>query len=182
MLTPEPSKLDRIVVEARRAADARALTYREQALKIYPWICGRCAREFRRAKLRELTVHHRDHNHDNNPPDGSHWEFRCLYCRDNKHHGQLEAAQGASRPSLRGQPQPTRRSPISRHGWRRSDRGSDCRRDRADRRPSGAPTGQATTRKSGKTSGPSRSPAAWRWAARSRERQCSIGQCRVSRA
>jgi hypothetical protein len=43
-------------------------SYREQALKIYPWICGRCGREFAGASLRELTVHHRDHNHDNNPP------------------------------------------------------------------------------------------------------------------
>jgi len=49
--------------------------HREQALKIYPWICGRCAREFTRANLRELTVHHRDHDHDNNPPDGSNWEL-----------------------------------------------------------------------------------------------------------
>jgi hypothetical protein len=55
-----PGKLDRIVAEARRAADARASTYREQALKLYPWICGRCAREFTRANVRELTVHHRD--------------------------------------------------------------------------------------------------------------------------
>jgi hypothetical protein len=80
MATPDPAKLDRIVAEARRAADARALTYREQALKIYPWICGRCARELTRTNLRELTVHHRDHNHDNNPPDGSSWELLCLYC------------------------------------------------------------------------------------------------------
>ena len=90
----DPSKLDRIVAEARRAADARALTYREQALKIYPWICGRCAREFTHANLRELTVHHRDHNHDNNPPDGSNWELLCLYCHDNEHQKQLEAAAG----------------------------------------------------------------------------------------
>jgi hypothetical protein len=94
MAAPDPSKLDRIVAEARRAADARALTYREQALKIYPWICGRCAREFTRVNLRELTVHHRDHNHDNNPPDGSNWELLCLYCHDNEHQRQLEAAQG----------------------------------------------------------------------------------------
>ena len=53
-------------------------SYREQALKIYPWICGRCAREFKGASLRELTVHHRDHNHANNPPDGSIWELLCL--------------------------------------------------------------------------------------------------------
>ena len=69
-------------------------SYREQALKIYPWICGRCAREFTRANLRELTVHHRDHNHDNNPPDGSNWELLCLYCHDNEHQRQLEAASG----------------------------------------------------------------------------------------
>ena len=70
-------------------------SYREQALKIYPWICGRCAREFTRANLRELTVHHRDHNHQNNPPDGSNWELLCLYCHDNEHQRQLEAASGA---------------------------------------------------------------------------------------
>ena len=78
-------KLDRLVLEARRAADKRAEGYREKALKIYPWICGRCTREFTHANLRELTVHHRDHNHDNNPQDGSNWELLCLYCHDNEH-------------------------------------------------------------------------------------------------
>ena len=75
MKTGDPNKLDRLVVEARRAAEKREQSYREQALKIYPWICGRCAREFTHANLRELTVHHRDHNHHNNPPDGSNWEL-----------------------------------------------------------------------------------------------------------
>ena len=88
----DPSKLDRVVAEARRAAAVREKGYREQALKIYPWICGRCAREFTRANLRELTVHHRDHDHHNNPPDGSNWELLCLYCHDNEHQRQLEAA------------------------------------------------------------------------------------------
>ena len=74
-------------------------SYREQALKIYPWICGRCAREFNGANLRELTVHHRDHNHSNNPPDGSNWELLCGYCHDNEHQKQLELARsGPSRP------------------------------------------------------------------------------------
>lgn len=59
--------------------------YRESALKLFPWICGRCAREFTGKNLRELTVHHKDHNHDNNPPDGSNWELLCLYCHDNEH-------------------------------------------------------------------------------------------------
>ncbi len=95
MSTPDPDKLDRIVADARRAAERRQQSYREQALKIYPWICGRCAREFTRANLRELTVHHRDHDHDNNPPDGSNWELLCLYCHDNEHQRQLEARGGA---------------------------------------------------------------------------------------
>jgi len=73
--------------------------YRERALKIYPWICGRCAREFTRANVRELTVHHRDHNHDNNPPDGSNWELLCLYCHDNEHQRQLEANAAGVGPS-----------------------------------------------------------------------------------
>jgi hypothetical protein len=50
-------------------------TYRERALKILPWICTRCAREFPASRLRELTVHHKDGNHDHNPPDGSNWEL-----------------------------------------------------------------------------------------------------------
>jgi hypothetical protein len=90
----DPAKLDRIVAEARKAADKRELGYREQALKIYPWICGRCAREFTHANVRELTVHHRDHNHHNNPPDGSNWELLCLYCHDNEHQKQLELEAG----------------------------------------------------------------------------------------
>ena len=90
----DPAKLDRIVAEARRAAEARELGYRERALRIYPWVCGRCGRTFTRANVRELTVHHRDHDHGNNPPDGSNWELLCVYCHDNEHQRQLEAAAG----------------------------------------------------------------------------------------
>jgi len=96
MTANDPSKLDRILAEARRNAREREQSYREQALKIYPWICGRCGREFTHVNLRELTVHHRDHNHDNNPPDGSNWELLCVYCHDNEHQRQLEAAGGGS--------------------------------------------------------------------------------------
>ena len=67
-------------------------SYREQALRMYPWICGRCGREFTHKNVRELTVHHRDHNHHNNPADGSNWELLCVYCHDNEHQKQLEAA------------------------------------------------------------------------------------------
>ena len=78
-------RLDQVVADARRYQEEREKGYREQALKLYPWICGRCAREFTLKNLAELTVHHRDHNHDNNPPDGSNWELLCLYCHDNEH-------------------------------------------------------------------------------------------------
>lgn len=64
--------------------------YREKALRMYPHICGRCGREFSGVRLRELTVHHVDHNHDNNPPDGSNWELLCLYCHDNEHQRQVD--------------------------------------------------------------------------------------------
>ena len=90
--TPDAARLDRIVAEARRDREARAQTYREQALKLFPWICGRCAREFDRSNVHQLTVHHKDHNHDNNPPDGSNWELLCVYCHDNEHSREIEAA------------------------------------------------------------------------------------------
>jgi HNH endonuclease len=76
---------NRIVAEALRERERREKTYREQALKMYPWVCARCGREFSGKKLRELTVHHKDHNHDYNPPDGSNWELLCLYCHENEH-------------------------------------------------------------------------------------------------
>jgi hypothetical protein len=37
------------------------------------------------ARLKELTVHHKDHDHDNNPPDGRNWELLCVYCHDHEH-------------------------------------------------------------------------------------------------
>ena len=92
---PDDSRLDRIVAEARRAAAQRELGYRERALKMYPWICGRCAREFTRANLQELTVHHRNHDHDFNPPDGSNWELLCVYCHDNEHARHIDHVRGA---------------------------------------------------------------------------------------
>jgi len=94
MVKPDNDKLNKVVTDARRASDLRDQGYREQALKMYPHICGRCAREFAGKNLRELTVHHRDHNHDNNPADGSNWELLCMYCHDNEHQRQLEAQQG----------------------------------------------------------------------------------------
>ncbi|HIJ55401.1 MAG TPA: HNH nuclease family protein [Deltaproteobacteria bacterium] len=83
--TSDRGSRSRIVDEARQSRADREKGYRERALKIFPRICARCGREFSGRKLRELTVHHKDHDHDNNPPDGSNWELLCLYCHDNEH-------------------------------------------------------------------------------------------------
>ena len=82
---PDPEKRAQIVADARREQALRQQGYRERALAILPHICGRCGREFSGKRLRELTVHHKDHNHNNNPPDGSNWELLCLYCHDDEH-------------------------------------------------------------------------------------------------
>jgi len=85
MPSPDDDNIKRIVSEAKSSQRDREKTYRERALKMYPWICGHCGREFEGKRLKELTVHHKDHNHDNNPPDGSNWELLCIYCHDNEH-------------------------------------------------------------------------------------------------
>ena len=92
----DSGRLDRLIAETRRASDQRARSYRDQALKILPWICGRCAREFERDRLRELTVHHKDGNHDNNPPDGSNWELLCIYCHENEHARVIDSRAGGA--------------------------------------------------------------------------------------
>lgn len=89
---PNRAKLDRVVADARREKEEREKGYREQALKLYPWICGRCGREFTLKNLYELTVHHKNHNHDDNPSDGSNWELLCLYCHDEEHSRYLNAS------------------------------------------------------------------------------------------
>ncbi len=78
-------RLDRIVLEARRNAEKREAGYRAQALKLFPWVCGRCAREFTHSNLQLLEVHHKNSNHNDNPPDGSNWELLCTYCHENEH-------------------------------------------------------------------------------------------------
>lgn len=59
--------------------------YRERSLKIHGLICARCGREFDWKNRHQLTVHHKDGNHLNNPPDGSNWENLCVYCHDDEH-------------------------------------------------------------------------------------------------
>jgi 5-methylcytosine-specific restriction endonuclease McrA len=79
-----PSR-EEFLAKIRAEQDKRAGGYRDQALKLFPHVCGKCGREFSGARLRELTVHHKDHNHHNNPPDGSNWELLCVYCHDAEH-------------------------------------------------------------------------------------------------
>ncbi len=78
-------RLDQIVLEARRNAEKREEGYRARALKLYPWVCGRCARAFDHSNLQLLEVHHKNGNHHDNPPDGSNWELLCTYCHENEH-------------------------------------------------------------------------------------------------
>lgn len=86
--------LDRVVARSRRIRERHERSYREQSLKIHPWVCARCGREFTVDNLHMLTVHHRDHNHKNNPTDGSNWENLCLYCHDNEHSRYLDYVAG----------------------------------------------------------------------------------------
>jgi 5-methylcytosine-specific restriction endonuclease McrA len=87
----DPAGMNRVVAEARSAQQQRLQSYRQQALKLFSHVCARCGREFEGKKLRELTVHHKDHNHENNPPDGSNWELLCVYCHDNEHSRYLDS-------------------------------------------------------------------------------------------
>lgn len=59
--------------------------YREQSLKIHGLICAKCGKEFDSKNRHLLTVHHKDGNHKNNPPNGSNWENLCVYCHDDEH-------------------------------------------------------------------------------------------------
>ena len=86
------SRLDQIVLEARRNAEKRDAGYRAQALKLFPWVCGRCARTFTHSNLQLLEVHHKNGNHEDNPADGSNWELLCTYCHENEHSKLKDAA------------------------------------------------------------------------------------------
>ncbi len=102
---------DAVVASLQRERKEQAATYRERALKMFPHVCQRCGREFSGKRLCELTVHHKDNNHLNNPPDGSNWALLCLYCHDDEH-GTYEqrglyaedAATRNAEPSLEFQP------------------------------------------------------------------------------
>ena len=101
MTEPEKERYTQIVARMREEEQLRQAGYREKALKLFPHVCARCVREFEGKKLRELTVHHRDHNHDNNPPDGSNWELLCIYCHDHEHTRGVQEQRDKEGPSGR---------------------------------------------------------------------------------
>jgi 5-methylcytosine-specific restriction endonuclease McrA len=103
--TSSNERMDQVVLEARRNAEKREAGYRAQALKLFPWVCGRCATTFTHSNLQLLEVHHKNNNHHDNPSDGSNWELLCTYCHENEHaklkdlEGRTEGRTHAHQPS-----------------------------------------------------------------------------------
>jgi len=76
--------IDKVLEELQKPG-FKGSDYRERSLKIHGLICAKCGREFDEKTKHLLTVHHKDGNHMNNPPDGSNWENLCVYCHDDEH-------------------------------------------------------------------------------------------------
>ncbi len=94
--TKPPEEVVREIKSSRSSLPGE--DYRERSLAIHGLICARCAREFDQSNRHLLTVHHKDGNHFNNPPDGSNWENLCVYCHEDAHSRELlgEYLEGAS--------------------------------------------------------------------------------------
>ncbi|MGA2465631.1 MAG: YajD family HNH nuclease [Thermodesulfobacteriota bacterium] len=76
--------IDKVLEELQKPG-SKGSDYRERSLKVHGLICAKCGREFDEKTKHLLTVHHKDGNHMNNPPDGSNWENLCVYCHDDEH-------------------------------------------------------------------------------------------------
>ena len=113
MTASDNEKYKQVVAEMRKAEQLRQAGYRERALKLFPHVCARCVRKFEGKKLRELTVHHRDHNHDNNPPDGSNWELLCVYCHDHEHSRGVQEPRDKASPADRPEKSSLSHSPFA---------------------------------------------------------------------
>jgi hypothetical protein len=88
MRTKRRKRLDKSVDDILRELNPSPATgsdYRERSLQIHGLICAKCAREFEDKDRHLLTVHHKDGNPRNNPPDGSNWENLCVYCHEDEH-------------------------------------------------------------------------------------------------
>lgn len=83
---PDSNKsVEEIIRELKAAGQNTNSNYRQLSLQIHGLICAKCGREFDEKNKSQLTVHHKDGNHNNNPPDGSNWENLCAYCHDDEH-------------------------------------------------------------------------------------------------
>lgn len=73
------------IIRELKDSGSQAGDYRRRSLEIHGPVCAKCGREFNHENLHLLTVHHRDGDHNHNPPDGSNWENLCIYCHDDEH-------------------------------------------------------------------------------------------------
>jgi len=112
MVPKNDDAASRLLAEAKVARQERERSYRGMALKLFPPICGRCGREFSGKRLRELTVHHKDGNHENNPPNGSNWELLCIYCHDEQHGSTLDFYERGDLGPARDTTPPLRQRPF----------------------------------------------------------------------
>ncbi|MBL7077077.1 MAG: HNH nuclease family protein [Kiritimatiellae bacterium] len=101
----------RLLRELRRDQHVRRTSYRARALQLFPHVCASCGREFTGKRLRELTVHHKDHDYHNNPNDGSNWMLLCLYCHDHEHESHASDAR-SSKPVTFGEAAPPVANPF----------------------------------------------------------------------
>lgn len=113
--TISKEEMDQFIARARRLNEERMKGYREQSLKIHPWVCARCGRQFTLKTIKELTVHHKDHDHDNNPPDGSNWEHLCVYCHDAEH-GRYDEETGDDRETAEERTDTMTHNPFAKLG------------------------------------------------------------------
>jgi hypothetical protein len=118
MTDSKTGKSEKIMAGMLKEEQQRQSGYREKALKLFPHVCGRCTREFEGKKLRELTVHHRDNNHDYNPPDGSNWELLCIYCHDHEHTRGVQEQRNVDDPADRQSQPALAHSPFAALGER----------------------------------------------------------------
>jgi len=82
---PRPRRRD-----ARRAREEREQGYRAQALKLFPWICGRCAREFDQRQRPRAHGPPQGPQPRPQPARRQQLGIACLYCHDNEHQRYLE--------------------------------------------------------------------------------------------